>query len=232
MRKNLTFLVLLLTSLNVFSQSKLESVGFSTISVKPDIGVLTLIFNSIKGDIRSAVENLNNETSQATRQIEKIKLQNMSQSTQNFSVRPNMIYDKGGKMTDSGYIASQIVQVRFDNSKENISRIINSFSINYGNLNFHFSFEASDSLKASVENRILELATQDAIKKAETLARSSNHSLGKIIEIRHGTIPFTGVPQMGLGGELNEIVIRGNSQGFEAKELSFSDKVLVIFEMQ
>ena len=232
MKRLFTWLLLSVITITAYSQAKIESVGFSTISVKPDMGILTLNFSSIKADIGSAVENLNTETNQATKQLSKLAMENMSQNTHNFSVRVNRIFNKTGKYIDSGYVASQQVQVRFKNSKENISKVLNSFSENYGDLNFNFSFQASDSLKQSVENRIVKLATQDAMEKAEILAGSAERSLGRIIEIKHGNIPFQGASQMGTTGGLNEITIRGSATGFEANDLKFSDKVLVIFEMK
>ena len=230
--KKLYTLLLSVITLTAYSQSKIESVGFSTISVKPDIGILTLNFSSIKADIGSAVENLNTETNKATKQLSKLALENMSQNTRNFSVNVNRIFNNTGKFRDSGYVASQQVQVSFKNSKENISKVLSSFSENYGDLNFNFSFQASDSLKRSIESRIVKLATQDAMEKAEILATSAKRPLGRIIEIKHGNISFQGVSQMGMTASLNEVRIRGTNSGFETNDLKFSDMVSVVFELK
>jgi uncharacterized protein YggE len=232
MKRLFTYMILSVITATAYSQAKIESVGFSTITVKPDIGVLTLNFSIIKADIGSAVENLNTETNRTTEQLGRLVMENMSQSTQNFSVRVNRIFNNTGRFKDSGYVASQQVRVSFKNSKENISKVLSSFSEDYGDLHFNFSFEASDSLKRSVENRIVKLATQDAIEKAEILAGSAKRPLGRIIEIKHGNIPFQGASQMGTSGGLNEVIIRGDASGFEANDLKFSDRVLIIFEMK
>lgn len=229
MEKIFTCLLFFLTSISAYSQSKIESVGFGSISVKPDIGILTLNFNSIKPDIKSAVENLNRETKQATEQLSKLGLEKINQTTRNFGVRVNKIYEQG-KTRDSGYVASQQVEVKFKNSKVNVSKILSSFLDDYRNLNFNFSFDASDSLKHAVENRIVELATKDAIEKAQILARSAKLTLGKIIEIKRGSVPFFGMSQSGLTEDLNSVEYSAKIAGFEANDISFSDKVLIIFE--
>jgi uncharacterized protein len=233
MRKTIICLFVLITSFSAFSQTKIESVGQAALSVKPDIGVLSLSLTSIKPDVSASVEDLNAETSQITKQLSKLNLDDFKLSTANFAVRLNRIFDQRGKFRDSGYVATQRLIVEFKNTKENIAKVLSSFSGDYSSLNFSFSFKASDALRASTEKRIAELATKDAIEKAGILAGTAKLSLGKILEIKHGRFAG-GNPPITLSGGLNEVVYSsyGGNQGFEAQDLMFTDSVLVIVELK
>lgn len=232
MKKRFICLLALLSSFTAFSQSKIESVGSAAISVKPDIGVLTLSLRSVRPELSTSVENLNTETNKIVEQLARLKLDNYVNSTLNFSVNVNRVFSNNGKVRDSGYVASQRLLVEFKNSKENISKVLNSFSGDYSNLHFEFTFKVSEGLKETTNKTLAELATRDAIEKAEILAHAAKISLGRILEIRHGRA-FDGNTQMGNGGSLNEIVIRGtNSTGFEAQNLIYTDKVLVLMELK
>lgn len=231
MKRTIICLLALLSSFAAFSQSKIESVGNASVSVKPDIGVISFSLRSVKLDLSSSVENLNMETTQITKQLSKLNLEDYKLNTANFTVHVNRIFDNKGKYKDSGYVATQRLLMEFKNSKENISKILNSFSGNYSSLTFTFSFKASDGLKESTEKRIAELATKDAIEKAEVLAGSAKLSLGRILEIKHGRF-LEGNIQMTSSGSLNEVYSSVGNQGFEAQDLVFKDKVLVIMELK
>lgn len=214
-----------------YSQTKLESVGIATMSVIPDQGILSLSFSVLKPEIRVAVETLNNQIKEITEQFSRLEIKDYNQRNFNFSINVNRIYNPTGKYKDSGYVAHQQIFIEFKNSTGNISKILNSFPLNLKNGHFRFIFQASDTLRKSVASKLIELATQNAIEKAQVMASSAKLSLGKIIEIKHGAFPIDGYLRTESMIDEHEIIAGGVTNGVQETGIRFTDRVEIIFEL-
>ena len=229
----LSAFILTILTITASGQPKIESLGMARLSVKPDIGVLTITMNVVKADMNEAIAALNSQTSDFVEKFRKRSAEEMlSQGTSDFSVRVNMIYNPRGAAKDSGFVASQQLEFKFKNSVEAISKVLSSFPEKYQRVYFNVSFQLSDLLRLKSENQLLQMATTDAMQKAELLAASAKKNLGQILEIRRGTLPGNMSFAGANGGMLNEVVITGGPQGFNAKDVILSDKVLVVYEIK
>lgn len=223
--------LILLTSLNLLGQTDskttLEIKGYGRIKTLPDIGIINIEINTIKDQFGKTINDLNEKTDRVQKQLEKIGFKKESIKTTNFRVQANRIYNQG-KSYDSGYVGTQTVVAEFENKKETIAKIINSFTESSTGFQFNFSFGLSDAKREELRNQIIKLAVNDANAIAKLITETSNRQIDKMIEIKYGTFDNL----FSSGGLFEEVAVgygvnRASSVGFEVKELSFTDYVII-----
>ncbi len=236
--KKIVLLCFFITSFISYSQtttndSTLEIVGTAQMSVSPDVGILNLDISHIGKAFSQSIEGLNKKSRELTQQLKQIGYQESTIKTTNFDVRKNRIY-RDNKSIDSGYVASQRLQLEFKNDKENIAKLLNQFSSSNQEFSLNFNFKLSEDLKAKVQNDIIKLATANAYSKAKLIAEAANVEIDGIQHINHGHI------QNGSMRSSTELLMadaestRSNmeSQGFTASEVVYSDHILVIWKLK
>ena len=229
-------LLLLTVNLNVFGQTDeqttLEIKGHGRLKVLPDIGTINITVKTLQDNISKAISDLNDKTDKIQKQLEKIGFKKGSIKTNNFKVQENRIYDKG-KSYDSGYVGTQNILIEFENNKEAIGIILNSFLQSPTNFKFNFSFGLSDKNKEEVGEQLMKLALTDAFKKAKLISETSNKQLDKMIEIKYGTFNATNFNYGAQYRSQNfEDVNSIMDLGFDVKELAFDDYVIVKWKLK
>lgn len=225
---------LISTAQNKDDTKSLEVVGSGEISVSPDIGILSIGITKIDSLFSEAISGLNSKSVDISGQLKEIGFSEENIKTKNFNVHRNQVY-RNNRHVDSGYIATQQIQLDFENNKENITRILDQFSGSSTDFNLSFNFKLSDSLKEAVQQQIIELATRDAFEKARLISSASDIKLKDIKEIKYGTNPDAGMRLFNRNEGLHEIVLSGEStasQGFTPEDIKYSDNILVIWLLE
>ncbi|MDT0645017.1 SIMPL domain-containing protein, partial [Zunongwangia sp. F363] len=217
------------------NQSKtIEVVGFAKVAITPDTGILNITIDNINLDFSKSINGLNSKSQDITEQLKKIGFKQSSIRTDDFNVRKNRVY-RNNKSIDSGYKATQQIQLEFKNDQKNITKILDQFSKSSTEFNLNFNFKLSDSLKKNVQERIIKLATRDAIEKAELISSASNVDLIKINQIKYGTNYNSGMRLYNRNNGVAEVVSTiDNSiiKGFTPKDIVYSDNILIIWDIK
>ncbi|QYA26938.1 SIMPL domain-containing protein [Gramella sp. MT6] len=229
------FLISFITSAqNVKTSNTLEVVGFAKVAITPDIGILNINITNIDSLFSQSINGLNQKSTAISDQLSEIGFQRSSIRTNNFEVHKNTVY-RDNKNVDSGYIASQQIQLEFKNDKDNISRILKQFSGSRSQVDLNFNFKLSDTLKRSVQKEIIKLATKDAFDKAKLISEASEIEKGQVVKINYGNNFNGGMRLYNNDQGLNEIVIRGKSDlsnGFTPSDVVYTDNILVTWDLK
>ena len=227
----ITALVFLVSSA-LFGQTHdpttLEVMGHGHLTFQPDIGRINIIVKVQKDQFSEAVGELYKKTELIYHQLNEIGLDKDDIKTNDFRVNVNRVFEDGQSI-ERGYVGTQTVVAEFANEKEQIAKIIQSFSESTTDVQFNFSFAVSSKKKQEIKNQLIELAVIDANAVAQSIAKASNQELGRMVEIKYGT--FDDNPR--AESRFNRPVIVGNSaavnaaSGFDVAEVSFSDSVVI-----
>jgi uncharacterized protein YggE len=138
---------------------------------------------------------------------------------------------------DSGFVGHQGLTIEFDNTKESLAKITDSFTKSPVKAKFSFSFTISDTKRETLRNELIKKAIEDAKQKAKLIAEASGQQLGKIKKIRYGTMSsssFGHEPTYDAAMMIevpDDEVIR-EQVGFDVKEMSFKDYVVIIYMLK
>lgn len=237
--KNLYNLLFLLISFFSFAQNEnepktLEVVGLAKVAISPDVGILNINISHIDDVFSRSITGLNRKSEDLNNQLKRIGFEQTAIKTNNFNVNKNRIFS-GNKTIDSGYIATQQIQLEFKNNKNNITRILNQFSRSNTEFVLDFNFKLSDSLKEDVQKQIIALATEDAFNKAKLISDAAETQLDRVYKINYGNNFNAGMKLYNNDQGLNEIVLRGGSyqsRGFTPSDIVYTDNILVIWNLK
>ena len=222
------------TAQNDIKSKTIEVVGFAKVTITPDIGILNININEIDLQFSQSINGLNSKSQDITNQLKEIGFEQSAIRTENFDVRKNTVY-RNNRNIDSGYIATQQIQLEFKNDQNNITKILNQFSKSGTEFNLNFNFKLSDSLKESVQKQIIKLATENAFSKAKLISEAAKIELEKVLKINYGNNFNAGMRLYNNDQGLNEIVLRGSTSkvnGFTPSDLVYTDNILVIWNLK
>jgi uncharacterized protein YggE len=207
--------------------------GISNMKVQPDEGMLNLNAKYIGLDVSQAMQGLEKKTKELIKQIVASGLSEKDIKTINFQLNKHTVYRRGSTK-DSGYFATQSLQVKFIYSKEKVAKILNTFSDSKADYNMHFNFMLSDTLSKQSEATLIKLAVKDAKVKANYLAAESGVKIKGIKAIDYGNAsnnqPYPMAKTRGM--MLAEDSAAGTMQGFTPNDIELSDEVLIVWELE
>lgn len=176
--KNLFALTLgLLLTIPVFAQEEMnipliEVEGFAERKVAPDEAVFSIHLEEKSMKVTDATEILNTKTKNLAKTLEKAKIKDYKLVADNFSVNINRIY-RSGYAKDSGYVASQNLQITTNSKNEDLQKIVEAIQ-NSGDMSFNLNFQVSEATEKSLENDLL----KESLKNAESRALLVAETLG------------------------------------------------------
>jgi len=208
---------------------QLEVTGTAQLSMPPDTGILNINLSQIEMQFGKAISSLERKKRDIREQIQKMGFEEDAIFTDNFQVRKNTIY-RNNRQIDSGFVATEQLHLEFKNTKLNLSKILTQFSESASEFNLNFSFKLSDSLRASVQDQLIQLATEDAFKKAKLISTASGTTLQKVIRIQYGNSYNTP-----MRTENDMMSLRGASkmsEGFTPSDLVYNASILVMWSLE
>jgi uncharacterized protein len=235
MKKITLFLCLIIISVTTKAQDKeteqiLKIAGHAQLFVTPDMGVLHVNIRAIDMTAAKAITKLNEKTKDVIRQLNSIGFKETEIKTTSFQINENRIY-RDREHKDSGYVAMQSVEVEFQNNRDLITKILNTFSGSQTDFKLNFSFKLSDKKREEVKNELIKLSIDDARKKSELIAKSAGIKLGKIVEINSGVVSNND-PYVSRGLASIAAKMEGDILGFTPKDLMFTEKVIMMWKFE
>ncbi|MGV3541197.1 MAG: SIMPL domain-containing protein [Rufibacter sp.] len=208
--------------------------GNARISVKPDIGVLSLKVSEINTSMSKAIARVGDKTNEYVKILQKLKFKQDEIKTTSFAVSKNSIY-RDDKYIDSGYVASQNIRIEFAYNQELLSKILNEFTKSASEVDFSFEFKLSEKQKAEVQSKIIELAVNDAKSKSLIIAKASGQKLKRIQSISYGWNHDSGMEQIEREQVYADLASAANEElpfNFTPDDLLFRDTVMITWLLE
>ncbi|QBA64601.1 SIMPL domain-containing protein [Muriicola soli] len=231
MKNSISFFLFFLTALGIAQSPvpQLEVTGSAQLAIAPDTGVLNMSLSQIEMAFGDAINGLNRKTKDIKAQIRKMGFSEDVILTDNFQVRKNIKY-RNSRQIDSGYVATQQLHFDFENTVGNIRKILSQFSSGATEFDLNFSFKLSDPLKDKVQERLIQLATEDAFLKAKVIAKASGTELQKVLRIQYGNSYNAPVRMeravMSLEADAMKV------DGFTPTDLTYNANIVVVWAIE
>lgn len=237
MKRTFGLLLILFVTTTAHAQTtqELEVRGYGRLKSQPDLGVISAWVTTIQKDFGTTISMLTSDTEKLITHLEKIGFKRSEIKTADFKVGQNTVYRQGNSY-DSGFVGSQSLRIEFENTKENIAKLIDSFTKSPVEAQFSFNFTVSDNLRDKIQDELIKKAITDAKRKAILIAESSNQQIIRIKRIKYGTFSVDnsgGYIDLGLNMEIPAThQVSPRSLGFDIEELTFNDYVIIIYEIK
>jgi uncharacterized protein YggE len=231
----LLLILFVTTTTHAQTTQELEVRGYGRLKSQPDLGVISASVTTIQKDFGATISVLTSDTEKLITHLEKIGFKRSEIKTADLKVSQNTVYRQGNSY-DSGFVGSQSLRIEFENTKENIAKLIDSFTKSPIEAQFSFNFTVSDNLRDKIQNDLIKKAIADAKQKAKLIAEASNQQIVKIKKIKYGTFSvddFGGYYGTGLNIEIPSThQVSPRSLGFDIEEMTFNDYVIIIYEIK
>lgn len=205
----------------------LTAVGRGEIKSAPDLVVLNLDISAKNMDFNKAIEELNKKAATLEKQIIAAGFKKEDLKTTSYTVNKNYEY-QNGRSIDSGFIANHSYTLEFPNDQSKIVTVVKSISKGV-DVTYNFGFTLSDAKNKELKAELLKRAVKDATDEATVLAAAGGVKLKQINEISYGLSEV--VPFAMANARMAKMSAEGDFGGFEAKDISLSEKVTITWEI-
>ncbi|MDE6580634.1 MAG: SIMPL domain-containing protein [Ruminiclostridium sp.] len=169
-------------------ETKLTVKGIGKASLSPDQTVIDITIESRDMDYNKTADMQHEKTQELKNALTELGVDISKLKTSNFNVNTNYenVQTDNGRWERkfAGYIGTHHLSLKFDFDTDKLKWIISAItSCKKANPTFNISFDVKD--KESVNDKLLELAVTDAMKKAAVLSSAANVDLGVILNIAY-----------------------------------------------
>lgn len=206
----------------------IEVEGKSEISIQPDEALIYLNFSQ-KGKTSAAATNeLNKRMRVLEQELKKTGVKTYELFVENYSVNPDRIY-KEGTYQDIGFIASQTARIRVSDTQKDLLKIIEALhtSIESG---FNLQYQVSEKAMEGYQEKLLQLALEDAKAKAEIIAKTMGISTIRVFKVQYVTQQNGFMPVMrSMKTMAMDAAMTYEEPVLQSEAKKISDSVLVSF---
>jgi uncharacterized protein YggE len=223
---------LVLVSFSGFAQlispQLIEVEGTSEINVLPDEAQLHVTLNEKAMNVAEVTNALNKKTKSIQDALKKSGVQDYDFNVDNYYVNVNRIYTRGSAK-DSGYVASQNVKITVKNLDKDLVKVVETLHTT-ANMGFNIQFAISESQRKSYDQKLLEMAIDDARRKADIIANRLNIEDITIYRVNYGSGTNNYQPIM---MRQEAMMVKSSDQReepiFNPEEQKISDRVMVSY---
>lgn len=217
-----------------FPKATLKITGTGEVKVVPDLAVVNMTVKTTSMIFNKAVQGLNEKTTLLNKKLLAAGFTREEVKTSQLNVQENGEW-RDGNYIDSGYAATQSIELRFKRDQQRMVKLMDAFSEEKGaEALFHFGFTLSDEARNQAEEELIRKAIQDSRNKAAVIAKTSGVKLGKIRNIIYGQ-PDMGPGPMYEAGMVASGYGRAKSESMpdiEVQEIRMEDTITIYWEME
>lgn len=208
--------------------------GTGSLSVKPDLIVITMELASKKWDYDKTMQLASESVENLQNAIEIAGFEKKDLKTTSFNINTNYESytdkDNNYKKKFAGYICEQRLKIEFDYDTRVMSDLINAISKSPTNPEFRIRFSVKDN--NAVSEQLLINATENARQKAEILAKASNVNLGNLINVDYNWEELHFYSQLSYKMTNSEYMMDNKSvPDIEPEDIDVSDNVSFVWEI-
>ena len=218
---------------------KLTVKGVGKASLSPDQTVIDITIESRDMDYNKTSDMQHEKTAELKNALTELGFDISKLKTSNFNVTTNYenVQTDNGRWERkfAGYIGTHHLSLKFGFDTEKLKWIISAItSCKNANPAFNISFDVKD--KESVNDKLLELAVSDAMKKANVLSSAANVDLGAIMSISYNNEDTNFVSPTAMHSTLYRGIDCGKEAApdisFEPESIQARAEVTVVWEIK
>ena len=200
--------------------------GEAVLNIKPDEVVASFQMGSKDIEYERTVYLLGEKSDQLSKTLKKLGYKQDDLKTTQLNVSKNYVYSNGVRK-DSGYVAIQILQLKFSYEPDALIELVNAVSGSSTDPQLSFSFQLSDEKMLQVKENLIDHAVRDARRKADIIANASATHIIGIKEIKYGTLTGPEPPMF----RMMEQATAGEPSygGFNAQDLTYSESIEITY---
>jgi len=222
------------TAQNASPDQTISLLGEAHKKVSPDIAVISFSMIGKDKEENIALTKLNTQTQQVVDKLTAAGFTKDQLKIADYNLNEDYDYSNG-KSKKVGYVASQIIILKFKLDKEKLSKLFGKFSDEKTeNTTVNFDTEISDELQAKTTNELIVSAIQDATQKANIIAGASKLKIKTTKGIEYKVVSNNYNPY--LSGERRRFSAMAKNNNAEpsfstinVNEVELSETIKIIF---
>lgn len=184
--------------------ARLEVTGHASEQAKPDQTTLRLHLSAIRLEYAETLRALDTKMRDLVDRLNNVGIESDEVKTRDFNIQKNVVYRNRTRI-DSGFIASQYAELRFDYDRELLGKIISKVGLSQSGAGLQVAFGLSEKKKQALKNQLIRAAIQDARAKALIIADEAGVELVRILQVQYGTAtPGTPAPVYSTSARMAE----------------------------
>lgn len=215
--------------------SVLKITGTGQMRLAPDLAVVNMTVKATDMDFNQAVKSLNEKTEKLQRKLQNAGFKRAEIKTSQLNVQENGRW-RNGEYTDSGYAATQHIELRFKRDQQRIGRLLEAFSQEEGaEALLNFGFALSDEARQRAGEELIRKAIMDARSKATVIAKTSGVKLGKIRSMSYGQPDHQPGPmynEMALNMRMDAPESKQGLANMEVREIEMRDDIIISWDIE
>lgn len=206
--------------------------GTGRASVPPDRTVVTFHMSAIDLDYATSADELNRRVAGLRARLEKAGIPGRDLKTSSYTIEPrHEVRGKGENARNVfvGWLSRHAVRLELPVDRELLNRAFAAITVDDFQASLSVQFEVSDP--AAMRTLILEDATRNACRNAETIAKAAGCRLGRALNINYS---WSEIHYRGLHYGLAEAVASASRDApdIEPDDVEGSDSVTIVFELE
>jgi uncharacterized protein YggE len=226
------FLLLVSSSLFASETKGVQVQGSCQIKVVPDRGTVSFTTENQSKDQKEAVKKTNSQMNDLKEKIQKLKLADSELKTTNYTVYPVREYEKD-HYVDKGTKASMTIEVTTSEISRLGEAMVEASKVGIQNVGSMVTFLSLEKSQAEYL-KCLDIASNDARKKADQLARKLGFKVGEVQSVIESPMlqqqptPYPERAMFAKGAMMDSAPV----VSIEAGTQNFSTNILVTFEIK
>lgn len=204
--------------------------GSCQIKVVPDRGSVTFTAENQKKDQKEAVKLTHNQMNHLKEKIQKLKLADIEFKTTHYSVDPIREYEKN-HYVNKGTKASMTLEITTSEISRLGETMVEASLAGIQNVTAMVTFLSLEKAQSEYL-KCLDIASQDARKKAEQLAKKLDFSLGKVLNVVEAPVTTDHSPQPLRAQMFEKSSMTMDAAPVDAGTQNFSTNIQVTFEIK
>jgi len=237
MRFTLFVLLLMVQVPYTFAQQTTSTInvnGRAKKMIMPDLAVFAVNVSATDQEESAAVKRLNDLSNDVLTKLKKEGFTEQQIKLTGYSININYDYSQGGTPRKISYTARQSINLKFVLDKDRVLRMYNTLAADQtGGVEVNFYTDASETLRTSTSNELIQAAIKDARDKADMMAKAAGYSVKKVLDISYD-VEQRGYPQPVYAEKTMsrmEAPQDNNQNYFTVNEMEFNEAVRLTYQI-
>lgn len=227
----LLFITCLFASPSAVAQTELSIIGESSLSLSPTVSTIQFHIQNTKEEYVAAIEGLTARVDKLVGELRSMGFEEEAIVTSVFSVDKTYQWEHDRSKREEAFSARQILKVTFPYQKDRLLEVLNKTTTSAADASISLSFDIDNKKKELVSKELIELAIDDAKRKASMIAKKTGLNIQSIKKINYGS--GLNRPRPMHRGAAEEVRLSSETpiSNFEASDLTFDDRIEILFNL-
>lgn len=207
--------------------------GEATVSVKPDIAVISINISKLSSEYAEAVGQLETGVNEIKTAVSKLHIDVTQLKTASFNVNAEHEgYSEDGvwKNRFVGYRASESLKLEITLDNKLLGDLLSAVAETSSNPELYINFSVKDKTKA--KDRVITKAVRDSQRKAKLLTEAAGVTLGDIVAINYSFGEPNLISPTAYNRDAGAMLCKASANEITPEDITVSDSVSVVWEIE